>query len=289
MKKTIVVLSGAVALGLAMIGLYSSCGSTSSDVSPTEALGQFFNQSCSGGNCLTLTSPNVVPADGRSISGFQARLIDGSGVPIVGQEICFAFENPGVAVITEPTNACGLTDANGGVSGQFRVGTTTGSFQLVANAPGGFALRASKEIDFGTPGTQSSGGGGCQLASDCPSGECSAGAVCGGNTCCLGGSGAPCTVPAQCASSLSCINGSCALPSTPVPATPTVAPALLPRGGSCTAGSQCSSHICGSGGTSGLCSSATCCLGSSGDPCVPVAGGADCASGTCNGVTSTCT
>src|ERR1051325_12185633 len=127
MKKTIVVLSAAVTLGLGMIGLYSSCGSTSSDVNPTEAVGQFFNQSCWGGNCLTLTSPNVVPADGTTIAGFQARLVDGSGVPITGQEICFAFENPGVAVITEPTNACGLTDPNGGGSGKFRVGTTTGS------------------------------------------------------------------------------------------------------------------------------------------------------------------
>src|SRR5438552_5439766 len=177
MKKTLVFLScgSAVGLGLAMIVLYSSCGSTDSDLNPNAALGQFFNQSCApnGGACLTLTAPNSVPADGTTISGFRARLVDGSGVPVTGQEICFAFEDPGVAVITEPTDACGLTDANGAVSGQFRDGLNTGSFQLVANAPAGFGLRARKTVKFGAAGTPPSGGGGCQSASDCPnSGFC---------------------------------------------------------------------------------------------------------------------
>src|ERR1051326_5013133 len=241
MRKTSVVFCTAVALGLAMIALYSSCGSTDSDVSPTEALGQFFNQSCSGGTCLTLTAPNAVPADGVTVSGFRARLVDASGSPIAGQQLCFAFENPGVGVITEPTNACGLTDGNGGLSGQFRSGNNTGSFQLVANAPGGFGLRASKTISFGTPGTPPSGGGGCQLPSDCPSGACSSNtSICGGTgACCLGGSGAPCSGDATCASTLVCtLRGPGGAPSTPTPA-PSATPTLVPPGGLCAASGAC--------------------------------------------------
>src|SRR5436190_2183114 len=112
MNKTIVVLSTAVALGLGMIGLYSSCGNTDSD------------------------------------------------------------------------------------------GSNTGSFQFVVNAPGGFGLRARKTVKFTGAGTPPSGGGGCQTASDCPSGECSLAAVCGGSPCCLGGSGSPCSSDSQCSSSL---------------------------------------------------------------------------------------
>jgi hypothetical protein len=274
MKKTIVVLSTAVALGLAMIGLYSSCGSTDSDVGPAEALGQFFNQSCSGGNCLTLTAPNAVPADGRFIGGFIARLVDASGTPVVGQELCFAFENPGVATIIEPTNACGLTDTNGSVSGQFQVGSSTGSFQLVANAPGGFGLRARKTISFGTSTSTPSGGAGCTSGAQCTSGECSSSlAVCGGPACCLGGSGSPCTANGQCSSQLVCQNGTCSTAATPAPAS-TATP--NPSGATCTNGSQCSSGFCGG--------SPAHCLGAQGDPCAVNADCApsfECSSGTC--------
>jgi hypothetical protein len=248
MRKTRVVLLSsvaAIAMGLGMIALYSSCGSTDSDTNPAAALGQFYNQSCSGGNCLTLTAPNSVPADGTSISGFRARLVDASGAPIANQEICFAFENPGVAVITEPTNACGLTDGNGGVSGQFRSGITTGSFQLVANAPAGFNLRASKTISFSGAGTPPSGGGGCQVASDCPSGQCSSNAaLCGGTgPCCLGGTGSPCTTDSTCSSDLVCTSrGTCGAAATPTPA-PTNTPALA-NGLPCTASAQCTSVCC---------------------------------------------
>jgi hypothetical protein len=249
MRKTSVIFCTAVALGLAMIALYSSCGSTDSDVSPTEALGQFFNQSCaSGGTCLTLTAPNSVPADGTTVSGFRARLVDGSGVPIAGQEICFAFEDPGVAVITEPTDACGLTDANGGVSGQFRDGNNTGSFQLVANAPGGFGLRARKTVKFTGAGTVPSGGGGCNLSTDCPSSECSSNsAICGGTGgCCLGGSGAQCTTDTQCASSLVCTSrGTCGAPATPTPA-PTPTPGKA-NGAPCSTSTECLTSCCCTG------------------------------------------
>jgi Big-like domain-containing protein len=281
MRKQLVVLlssTAAVCLGLGAIAFYSSCSSTDSDLDPSAALGQFFNQSCApnGGACLTLTTPNSVPADGTTISGFRARLVDGSGVPIANQEICFAFEDPGVATLTEPTDGCGLTDANGGISGQFRSGINSGSFQLVASAPSGFGLRSSRTISFTGAGTAPSGGGGCQTASDCGvNGQCSSNpAVCGDTgPCCLGGSGSPCSSNAQCSSSLVCQNGTCATAPTPAP---TTGATPGPAGAPCTAANQCVSNFC-----SGITNT---CLGAQGDPCAvdgDCSPSFDCVSGTC--------
>lgn len=288
-----------VGFGVGLMAFYSSCGNTGGGVNLAAAFGQFVSQSCSpegpngGGNCLSLAAPNAVPADGTTISGFRAQLVDGSGVPLPGVRICFAFENPAVATITEPTNACGLTDGNGLVSGQFRSGTNTGSFALVATAPAGFGLQTRRTILFVPSGTVVQDGNvGAPCASDT---DCNAALFCSFNDTCYGGAsvctskggtGTCCTDDSECFTTcdpgtLTCAAGA---------ATPTPAPTPVPRGGSCTTGAQCSSGLCGSGGTSGLCGAfPTCCLGESGDPCVPAAGGADCASGTCNGVTSTCT
>ncbi len=159
-KPLMMVMSSGVAVGVgaALIALYSSCGSTGGGANTgTAAFGQFVSQSCSpegqtgGGSCLSLAVPNAVPADGKTISGFRAQLVDGSGNPLGGVKICFAFENPGVARIVEPTNACGLTDGNGLISGQFQDGTQPGSFQLVATAQAGFGLQARRTISFFNP------------------------------------------------------------------------------------------------------------------------------------------
>src|SRR5262249_12247583 len=142
-------------LGLAMIAVYSSCGSTGGGADPSKSAEQAVNPSCSpagpdqrGGNCLTLSAPNPVPADGRTISGFPPSLVGGDGAPITGVQICFRFEDASVGIIIEPTDGCELTDANGTVSGQFQDGTVPGSFQLVAKAPPGFNLEARQTIDF---------------------------------------------------------------------------------------------------------------------------------------------
>src|SRR5262245_52060013 len=160
-KPLMMVMSSGVAVGvgLALIALYSSCGSTHGGANTgSAAFGQFVSQSCSpegqsgGGSCLSLSAPNAVTADGRSVTGFRAQLVDGSGVGIGGVQICFAFENPNVAIIIEPTNGCGLTDGNGIVSGQFQNGVNNGSFALVATPQAGFGLQARRTISFGGGG-----------------------------------------------------------------------------------------------------------------------------------------
>jgi hypothetical protein len=253
-------------LGLAMIAVYSSCGGTGGGADPSKAALQVVNPSCSpagpnqaGGNCLVLFAPNSVPADGSTISGFRATLFGGDGAPIPNVQICFRFEDAGVATITEPTDGCGLTDANGNVSGQFQSGGQDGSFQLIAESPPGFNLQARKTISFQTtfrPG-QVPPGLPCSTSSDCTSSECSANAsVCPSGPCCLAGQGDPCApsgVQANCASSLTCFNGSCAAP-TPVPGG---------AGQSCTNASDCTGSLC-------------CCSTSSGNTCQDSSG---CAAG----------
>src|SRR5262249_60817646 len=132
-----------------------------------------------GGNCLTLAASNPVPADGATISGFRASLVGGNGAPIPNVQICFRFEDTGVATIIEPTDGCGLTDANGNVSGQFHDGAQDGSFDLIAESPPGFNLEARKTISFTSTVRGVPPGLACSRSSDCASGECSANtAVC---------------------------------------------------------------------------------------------------------------
>src|ERR1044071_9449394 len=217
--KLIVVLSFGAAL--AFVAFYSSCGSTGGGNDPVAATSQFVSQSCGpagpfgGGSCLSLTTPNSITADGQSIGGFRARLVDGSGSPLPGVQICFAFENPGVATIIEPTNGCGLTDQNGLISGQFRAGSNTGSFALVATPQAGFALQIRRTISFGAGPSRPSGGAGCTEGADCGSGECSASSqVCGVGLgpCCLGAAGDPCLSSNECASDLTCFHNTCSSP-----------------------------------------------------------------------------
>jgi hypothetical protein len=276
MKKPLMMVmsSGvAVGVGLALIALYSSCGSTSGGAKTgTAAFGQFISNSCSpeagsgpfngstgGGSCLSLGAPSSVPADGRTISGFRAQLVDGSGRPLEGVQICFAFDNPGVARILEPTNACGLTDLNGFVSGQFQDGTQNGSFQLVATAQAGFGLQARRTISFGggtgglAPGAVSQP---CATDSDCNSAL-----FCSFNTSCFPGP-SQCTQPISdtttpCCTNVECASGTCSGGTCLATGTGT-----LNNGDSCTQSVQCQS---------GCCDSLT------GNKCQPTGGGAvDC-------------
>ena len=181
--------SALVMLGLGLIALYSSCGSTGGGVNPSAASGQFVSQSCSpelpngGGACLSLSTVGTVAADGVSVGTFRARFVDGSGVPIDGARLCFAFENPAVATLLEPTNGCGLTDANGLVSGRFRAGTIVGSFQLVATAEAGFGLQTRRTVEFtsATGVTQNPGNVNSPCATDA---DCNAALFCSFNDTC---------------------------------------------------------------------------------------------------------
>src|SRR5206468_3815347 len=188
-------------LGLAMIAVYSSCGGTGGGTDPSQAAAQVVNPSCSpagpnqaGGNCLTLNAPSSVPADGATISGFRATLVGGDGAPIPNVQICFRFEDPSVATITEPTDDCGLTDANGNVSGQFQDGAQNGSFDLIAESPPGFNLEARKTISFQQTTRGVPPGLACSTGGQCASGECSSVAsICPSGPCCLAAAGDPCT------------------------------------------------------------------------------------------------
>lgn len=280
-----------VGFGVGLMAFYSSCGNTGGGVNLAAAFGQFVSQSCSpegpngGGNCLSLAAPNAVPADGTTISGFRAQLVDGSGVPLPGVRICFAFENPAVATITEPTNACGLTDGNGLVSGQFRSGTNTGSFALVATAPAGFGLQTRRTILFVPSGTVVQDGNvGAPCASDT---DCNAALFCSFNDTCYGGAsvctskggtGACCTDDSECLTSCDPDTNTCAAGA----ATPTPVPTPVPAGGACNsqgdcaAGLFCSSGDCGGVPAPNICSAkkatGSCCTFSN-----------ECISGTCTG------
>jgi hypothetical protein len=254
MKKPLMMVmsSGvAVGVGLALIALYSSCGSTHGGANTgSAAFGQFVSQSCSpegqsgGGSCLSLAVPNSVPADGKTISGFRAQLVDGSGLPLGGVQICFAFENPGVARIIEPTNSCGLTDGNGLVSGQFQDGTQNGSFALVATAQAGFGLQARRTISFGggtgglAPGAVSQP---CATDSDCNSNLfCSFNDSCfqGPSQCTQKVSSGACCANVECASG-TCANGVCQ----------TTTSGSVPIGQSCNTSQECQSNCCDSATT----------------------------------------
>jgi hypothetical protein len=282
MRKPIVVLSSGALVGaaLAVVAFYSSCGTTGGGNDPVAATSQFVSQSCApagpfgGGSCLSLQTPNAVPADGATVSGFRARLVDGSGAPVSGVQICFAFENPLVATIVEPTNACGLTDGDGRISGQFRDGVNTGSFALVATPQAGFALQIRRTISFVAPDQQPSGGGGCTLGGDCPSGECTSNpSVCPAGPCCLNGVGDDCSDPNSCAQGLLCTNGTCREAPTPLPtgvSTPLPTPTPAGVDGPCITSANCQTGLfCGIGdgaGTAGFChakqgTGGTCTLG----------------------------
>jgi hypothetical protein len=245
------------ALGLTMIAIYSSCGSTGGGADPSKAALQVVNPSCSpagpnqaGGNCLTLAADNPVPADGARISGFRASLVGGDGTPIPNVQICFRFEDAGVATIIEPTDGCGLTDANGNVSGQFQDGAQDGSFVLIAEAPPGFNLEARKTISFFKTTRGVPPGLACSTGSDCASGECSSStAVCPSGPCCLAAAGDPCSNSGNCASGLICLNGSCAVPPTPAP---------LANGASCNTSSLCLSACCAN--TTNQCTASVSCV-----------------------------
>jgi hypothetical protein len=242
---------GAVGLGLGLVAFYSSCGSTGGGSSSTSgaAFGQFVSNSCGepatggGGNCLSLAAVNSVPADGVTIAGFRAQLVDGGGSPLPGVQICFAFENPGVATIIEPTNACGLTDGNGLVSGQFRAGTNTGSFALVATAPAGFGLQARRTISFtqaGAPTTPGVVGTVCATDSDCNSNL-----FCSFNDTCFPGASL-CTqkiadTTTQCCANVECASGVCNAGF----CQPTGA-GTLANGAPCSSSTQCVSGCCDS-------------------------------------------
>lgn len=285
MRKTLVVLlSSAVTAGLALflIGFYSSCGSTGGGgTSVAQLASQFVSLSCGpgGSRCLSLSAPGSVPADGVTFSGFTAHLRDGSGTPIDNVKICFSFEDPGVALITEPTDNCGLTAPDGHVSGQFRDGTQPGSFTLIADAPPGFSLQARAQISFvpvfPAPGQNGNAGAPCQTNGDCQANLfctfndhcfpgpticqqqqgvgacCTSGIECKKGTCdattdqCLGqqtGSGRVgdrCNIDQDCDASMFCSFTDICFPG----AQPTCQ-LMQPDGGCCTADKECASSPC---------------------------------------------
>jgi hypothetical protein len=250
-KPLMMVMSSGVAVGvgLALIALYSSCGSTGGGANTgNAAFGQFVSQSCSpegqtgGGSCLSLSAPNAVTADGRSVTGFRAQLVDGSGVGIGGVQICFAFENSSAGIIIEPTNSCGLTDGNGIVSGQFQNGVNSGSFTLVATPQAGFGLQARRAISFGGGAGFPVGPGGvtqpCATDSDCNSAL-----FCSFNDSCFPGPSqctqkisdttTPCCADTECASG-TCAGGFCQSTST----------GTVPIGQPCNVSQECVSGSC---------------------------------------------
>lgn len=150
MRKTIVALLSVGVVGALAIA-FVSCGGTGGGLGDVATGEQFVSSSCSPDtDCLSLVvSPSSLPADGSSVAGFRATLVDGSGAPLDGIEICFSMEVSGVATIIEPSGGCGITDVNGRVSGQLRAGTQTGSYALIAEAPPAFQLEARRTIRFG--------------------------------------------------------------------------------------------------------------------------------------------
>lgn len=282
--QRVVLWSSLLAAGLAVMAGYSSCGGTGGGVNPFEAFQQFVSQSCSpagpngGGNCLTLSVTSTVPADGVSTGSFRTQLVDGSGNPLPGVQICYAFENPLVATILEPTNACGLTDQNGRISGRFRAGVNPGSFALVATAPAGFSLQIRRTVRFtesGNPVLPGNVGSPCGQSGDA---ACTAGSFCTNNDRCFsqlstcqtpGLTGACCNISSECASGSCDFNtGTCSS----VAGSKSV-------GQSCNAGSECESTFCGNGGSGDVC------LPGEGDPCTSLPCGDAtnvCLSGTCS-------
>ena len=261
MKKPLMMVmsSGvAVGVGLALIALYSSCGSTHGGANTgSVAFGQFISNSCSpaaasgtfngstgGGNCLSLGAPSTVPADGKTISGFRAQLVDPNGNALSGVQICFAFEDPGVAIITEPTDGCALTDSDGLVSGQFQDGVNPGSFQLVATAQAGFGLQARRTIDFLSPNGQPVNIGPGAVGQPCGSdSDCNSNLFCSFNDSCFRG-------PSQCSQKISsgacCANVECASGTCADGVCQSTSSGSLPNGGSCTTSTECSSGCCDS-------------------------------------------
>ncbi|MGH7855860.1 MAG: hypothetical protein ACREQY_00910, partial [Candidatus Binatia bacterium] len=142
MKKTIAALIPLAIVGVITAG-FVNCGSTGGSGSGTGD--QFVNTSCNpDDNCLELSAP------GRLVVGesgtFRARLVDGSGNPISGVQLCFEVEND-AGDIVDPPGGCGTTDANGIVSGTVRAGVE-GSHLLIASAPSGFGLTVRRRIIF---------------------------------------------------------------------------------------------------------------------------------------------
>ena len=163
MKKPLMMVmsSGvAVGVGLALIALYSSCGSTGGGANTgTAAFGQFVSQSCSpegqtgGGSCFSLSAPNSVPADGTNHLGLSRPA--GRRKRGLGSGACRSASRSTTQPsprFTEPKDGCGLTDGNGIISGQFQDGTNPGSFTLVATAQAGFGLQARRTISFTSGG-----------------------------------------------------------------------------------------------------------------------------------------
>jgi hypothetical protein len=265
MKKPLMMVmsSGvAVGVGLALIALYSSCGSTGGGANTgNAAFGQFVSQSCSpegqtgGGSCLSLSAPSSAPADGRTITGFRTQLVDGSGVGIGGVQICCAFDDPAVARFTEPKDGCGLTDGNGIMSGSFQDGNNPGSFTLVCNAQAGFGLQARRTISFTSDGPPLGPG---VVSSPCASdSDCNPALFCSFNDTCFPGvsqctqkindTSTPCCANVECASG-TCSGGVCLATGT----------GSLGNGQPCTSSIQCQS---------------TCCDSGSGNTCQPTGGG----------------
>jgi hypothetical protein len=88
-------------------------------------------------------------ANNADVAGLSARLVDASGTPIPGVQLCFSMEDASAATIFDPAGGCGITDANGQLSGKLRTRNRTGSFLVIVRAPSAFGLETRQTIIIG--------------------------------------------------------------------------------------------------------------------------------------------
>jgi hypothetical protein len=88
-------------------------------------------------------------ANNADVAGLSARLVDASGTPVPGVQLCFRMEDASAATIFDPAGGCGITDANGQLSGKLRARNRTGSFLVIVRAPSAFGLETRQTIKIG--------------------------------------------------------------------------------------------------------------------------------------------
>jgi hypothetical protein len=137
-------------LACALLVLGLSCGSTGGGADDPEGDG-FVSDSCNpDSSCLSLSvNPRSLRANNADVAGLSARLVDASGTPVPGVQVCFTMEDPSAATIFDPAGGCGITDANGQLSGKLRARNRTGSFLVIVRGPNAFGLETRQTITIG--------------------------------------------------------------------------------------------------------------------------------------------
>ena len=320
MKRTLFGAVSVLGLGAFAAGLVH-CGGTGGGLGAGGSGAQAVNTSCNpDSSCLTLSiQDRTLAADNADQTTFQATLRDGSGNFVEGVSVCFRMEDPGMATIFEPADACGLTNAGGVVSGSLRAQQRSGSSFLIATATG---LESREKIVFGNaclidlePENATLQSGDAEFLSACI--ECADDTVLRGATVTFSGcAGKPCTLDGSggtgASTTATTANNGCATASllnnnvgaasaqaTITASEPTSGsdsssfvlegedPEGSAVGASCTSGSDCESGACGTPTDAAtFCDGGAgpCCLGAPGDPCDQddqCAGTATCPAGTC--------